>query len=209
MSQIHVFVDNSNVIGCANLTAKAMEPGVPWFAFRIHFQNLFAHVVKGRNVGAGILAGSIPPGNEDLWTFAKNAGFDTSLLQKVEKDDGRFGEQGVDEVLHKLMLETILDNPTTDTLVVVTGDGARAEHGGGFYDQIVRALKLGWSVELWSWKAGRNGKFEALAKLQSKFSIHEFDTSYYNITFVKAGTYYRHLTDGSLEYFELAGRDAV
>lgn len=186
MSNVHLFYDHSNVLGCGQLTAVARgEKGYPHF--RIYFPNLFDAVLAGRQVGTAHLAGSVPPNNEKLWEYAKNAGFDTSLLKRVAKDNGRMGEQGVDELLHKYMLEAIIDADDGDTIVVVTGDGKKAEHGGGFYDQILRALKRKNSplnVELWSWSAGRHSKYEDLALTEADFSVHSLDEIYESITFI-------------------------
>jgi hypothetical protein len=60
-------------------------------------------------------------------------------------------EQGVDEVLHLKMLESIVDTDEPSTMVVATGDAAQAEYSGGFMKMITRALKKGWKVELVAW----------------------------------------------------------
>ncbi len=186
MSSIHLFYDHSNILGCGQLTAVSRgEKGYP--QFRIYFPNLFDAIVSGRRVSTAHLAGSVPPNNEKLWEYAEQAGFDTSLLKRVAKDNGKMGEQGVDELLHKYMLESIVDADDGDKIVVVTGDGKRAEHGGGFYDQILRALNRKNSplqVELWSWNAGRNPKYDELAKSESLFSINPLDLIYESITFI-------------------------
>ena len=186
MSKINLFYDHSNVLGCGQHTAVAKgEKGFPHF--RIYFPNLFEAVVAGREVSRAHLAGSVPPNNEKLWEYAEQAGFDTSLLKRVQKDNGRMGEQGVDELLHKYMLEAIVDADDQDTIVVVTGDGKKAEHGGGFYDQILRALDRKNSplkVELWSWIAGRHTKYEDLAKSHPNFTLYPLDAIYNSITFI-------------------------
>ncbi|KAH8887036.1 hypothetical protein GQ53DRAFT_768864 [Thozetella sp. PMI_491] len=63
----------------------------------------------------------------------------------------KFGEQGVDELLHFKILESVIDTKKPGTIVLATGDGARAEFSGGFKAQIERALEKGWHVELYSW----------------------------------------------------------
>ncbi|KAF2877857.1 hypothetical protein BDV95DRAFT_663145 [Massariosphaeria phaeospora] len=75
-------------------------------------------------------------------------------------------EQGVDEILHLKMCQSIIDTEVPTTIVLATGDGAEAEHSDGFLAHVERALKKGWKVELVSWKyttnAGyRNKKFRA------------------------------------------------
>ena len=60
-------------------------------------------------------------------------------------------EQGVDEILHLKILESIVDADTPSTIVLATGDAAQAEYSEGFMAMVERALKKGWKVELVSW----------------------------------------------------------
>ncbi|KAF9733320.1 hypothetical protein PMIN02_008585 [Paraphaeosphaeria minitans] len=87
-------------------------------------------------------------------------------------------EQGVDEILHLKMCQSVLDIEVPTTMVLATGDGNAAEHSDGFLANVERALKKGWRVELVSWKqqmsAGyRNRKFRA--KWGEQFRIVELD----------------------------------
>lgn len=60
-------------------------------------------------------------------------------------------EQGVDEILHLKILESIVDAESPSTMVIATGDAAQAEYSEGFMAMAQRALKKGWKVELVSW----------------------------------------------------------
>jgi hypothetical protein len=87
-------------------------------------------------------------------------------------------EQGVDEILHLKMCQSIIDTEVPTTMVLATGDGNAAEFSDGFLANVERALKNGWTVELVSWKqqmsAGyRNKKFRA--KWGDKFKVIELD----------------------------------
>jgi len=81
-------------------------------------------------------------------------------------------EQGVDEILHLKILESVVDTelaamrasgaaptpshvaaPARPTIVLATGDAAEAEYSGGFLEMAVRALKRGWWVEVVAWGA--------------------------------------------------------
>lgn len=87
-------------------------------------------------------------------------------------------EQGVDEILHLKMCQSIIDTEVPTTMVVATGDGAEAEHSDGFLAQVERALKKGWKVELVSWKQQTSGGYtnkRFRAKWGDKFRIIELD----------------------------------
>ncbi|KAL4990356.1 hypothetical protein BDW68DRAFT_154581 [Aspergillus falconensis] len=60
----------------------------------------------------------------------------------------RWVEQGVDEILHLKILESLLDADEPATIVLATGDAAEAEYSGGFMKMVERALQRGWRVEL-------------------------------------------------------------
>lgn len=72
----------------------------------------------------------------------------------------RFVEQGVDEILHLKILESVVDVDEPTTIVLATGDAAQAEYSQGFLVMVERALKKGWSVELVSWSKNINGMYK-------------------------------------------------
>ncbi|KAI0475040.1 hypothetical protein GGR56DRAFT_492980 [Xylariaceae sp. FL0804] len=62
-------------------------------------------------------------------------------------------EQGVDENLHLNMSTSILECPGKPaTIVLATGDAAKAEFSKGFKDYAIDAMKWGWNVELLAWR---------------------------------------------------------
>ncbi|KAF1830931.1 hypothetical protein BDW02DRAFT_572540 [Decorospora gaudefroyi] len=87
-------------------------------------------------------------------------------------------EQGVDEILHLKMCQSILDTEEPSTMVLATGDGAVAEMSDGFLAHVERALKKGWKVELVSWGQQINSgyrKKQFRAKWADQFTIIELD----------------------------------
>lgn len=98
----------------------------------------------------------------------------TNLFDATAEDSDDYGpwcppmrhrEQGVDEILHMKMLQSIVDAPRPGTMVLATGDAAEAEFSDGFLSNVERALKQGWNVELIGWynnisSAWRNKAFE-------------------------------------------------
>ncbi len=187
---LHVFVDNSNIFGGAQRVAKHTEAYVPWPAIRLYVRNFITLIEGSQPVCTRVYAGSVPPGSEDLWRYARDMRYNTDLLRKVEKDDGRLAEQGVDELLHLKIANVLLDTDQPEVLVLATGDGSITTYGTGFGLQAERALKRGWKVEVWSWREQLSGTFAKLGKrYPGQLRVHELDPFYYAITFVKGGLY--------------------
>lgn len=90
----------------------------------------------------------------------------------------KHGEQGVDELLHLKMGQSILDAKQPGVMVIATGDAAEAEYSDGFLKNAERALARGWHVELVAWRknissAWRNPQF--LQAWGDRFRIIELD----------------------------------
>ncbi|KAF1916196.1 hypothetical protein BDU57DRAFT_516160 [Ampelomyces quisqualis] len=87
-------------------------------------------------------------------------------------------EQGVDELLHLKMCQSLLDTEVPSTVVLATGDGAEAEMSDGFLAHVERALRKGWKVELVTWRQQTNGGYKRKAfrqKWGEQFTITELD----------------------------------
>jgi hypothetical protein len=87
-------------------------------------------------------------------------------------------EQGVDELLHLKMCQSLLDTESPSTIVLATGDGAEAEMSDGFLAHVERALRKGWKVELITWRQQTNGGYKRKAFRQrwgEQFTIIELD----------------------------------
>ncbi len=190
MSATHIFLDNSNIFGGAQRAAREKE-GVPWQCVRVDYANLFRLLTNGKlNRRTSMLAGSVPPGNEALWGAAQNAGFDTTLLRRVEGDDGRLVEQGVDEAIHLRIGNILLDEDDPGTMVVATGDGRQTEQGCSFTQQVIRAAKRNWNVEVWSWSAQLSPALRnTRLNFPDKIKVIRLDQWYSSIVFLKGGSY--------------------
>lgn len=185
----HVFVDNSNVFGGAQRTADRLEPGIPWPAVRVYYRNLYRLLEGGREVLTRVMAGSVPPGNDDLWEYSRQAGYDADLLYKVTAK-GRVQEQGVDELLHLKMANATLDFAAPEMMIVATGDGAMSHYGTSFLGQIDRALQRGWDIEIWSWEDGCSKRLKEFALAnKTRVALNILDSYYPRITFIQEGEY--------------------
>jgi len=176
-NSLHMFIDSSNIlIGFLNKVKQDHR-----FANsdhflrrpRLDFHALLHLLSRGRHVTRKVLVASAPllqPIEE-----AQTLGFEISILQRVtkpalisrgstsdpEQTTGRKqkkisnAEQGVDELLHLKMMESLLDY-TPSIIVLATGDANVAEYSSGFFKCVERALIRGWKVEVLSFKRSLN-----------------------------------------------------
>ncbi len=185
----HIFLDNANIFGGAQKVAGAKE-GAPWPCVRVDYDHLFRLLRHGKSRdGVSMLAGSVPPGNDALWDSAYNAGFDTTLLHRVKSDNGRLFEQGVDEAIHLRIGNILLDEEVPGTIVLATGDGAQTDQGCSFTDQVVRAAKRNWKIEVWSWESSLAKRLRDTRLKYPSIKIIKLDEWYHSIVFLKGGTY--------------------
>ena len=187
---IHIYIDNSNLFGGAHRCAAEMEPTVPFHAVRIDFRNFVSLIERDRPRSVGVWAGSVPPGSDELWDHARDLGFNVDLLKRVREDDGRLLEQGVDELIHAKISDSLLDYDPPQTLVLVTGDGSDTPHGTSFVRKVEQAISRSWKVELYSWHEQLSGRFvELSSRYEDRVSVFSLDKWYNYIVFVKGGSY--------------------
>ncbi|KAF7713569.1 Uncharacterized protein PECH_002568 [Penicillium ucsense] len=205
---IHVFVDMSNImVGFHDSVKASRKIPVPTRIRRLHmsFANFSLIMERGRTAAKRVLVGSdrLP-----AITEAEKLGYEANILDRVHKlkyttprftksrkTQGatapyasgpetagagmeRWVEQGVDEILHLKILESIVDTDEPSTIVLATGDAAVAEYSGGFMRMVERALRRGWNVELVSFAqtmsySYRNKEFRA--RWSHQFRIIELD----------------------------------
>lgn len=187
---LHIYIDNSNLFGGAQRCAAVMEPTVPFYAVRIDFRNFVSLIERNRPRSVGMWAGSVPPGNDELWGHARDLGFNVDLLKRVPEGDGRLLEQGVDELIHAKISDSLLDYDPPQTLVLVTGDGSDTPHGTSFIRKVQQAIRLSWDVEVYSWHEQLSGRFVELAsRYDNRVSVFSLDKWYNYIVFVKGSSY--------------------
>jgi hypothetical protein len=179
----HVFVDTTNIFFGARDTAARVEPDAPSIAVRLYYPNLF-RLIEGRDqIATRVLAGSIVGPREALTSLARRAGYETMLFDIVARD------QAVEELLHLKIANCLLDHDAGEqVLVLVTGEGNQSTCGTSFPGMIERALKHGWSVQVWSWKLQLSTAYRSLAT-HPKVRVQCLDPYYPNITFVKGGQF--------------------
>ncbi|KAK7990672.1 hypothetical protein PG990_014952 [Apiospora arundinis] len=124
---------------------------------------------------------------------------DWNQLSGDESSDGsptticprtKLGEQGVDENLHLAMQSSIIDTADPENgagpgvMVLATGDAKEAEFSEGFAHFAVKAIRMGWHIEVVSWKRCLSSiwkKSPFTDKYTSQFRIIELDPFYEDI----------------------------
>ncbi|KAI5806379.1 hypothetical protein EDC01DRAFT_626462 [Geopyxis carbonaria] len=193
LSDIHVFIDNSNILIGFYEHIKRLHglsrndnirrPG-------LSFQGLTFILERGRTSAKKVLVGSSPVTPEVL--EARELGYEVSILERVEKQVYKAAnftssgsetgtgqrrvhkvEQAVDEIIHLKILESLLDYKPS-TIVLASGDGNLGEFSLGFLKVIERCLSRGWTVEIVSFKRTLSGVYrekEFRKRWKGKFRV--------------------------------------
>ena len=181
---IHVFVDISNIMVGFHDSVKVSRgipvttrlPRLP-----LSFENFSLILERARPTTKRVLVGS---DRFSVIDEAEKLGYEANILDRVQKGKyvalrqsksrtkhglgsqvagrpetngaagDRWVEQGVDEILHLKILESLVDTEEPTTIVLATGDAAKAEFSEGFMKMVERALQRGWTVELVSFSLG-------------------------------------------------------
>ncbi|KAL6400361.1 hypothetical protein AUP68_16061 [Ilyonectria robusta] len=175
---VHVFIDMSNISisFLKAVRARYSLPDAVRFTPLPSLNLSFLHelLVRGRgtkvlNAGCSIRPNRAEPTYiQDL----RDLGYRVDLRQRrVDSQGGqapdetrgdsgnpRYVEDMVDETLQIRIGESVMkyfDKP--GTLILATGDARPAKFSDGFFIYAERALKMGWNVEVVSWKASLSG----------------------------------------------------
>lgn len=174
---LNIFLDNSNIWLVGRSVCEKKEPGYE-HEFRIHFGKLFDFVRNRRKVSFAYVAGSVPPGNDDLWRRLEAQGAVVEKQQRAVTG----GEVAVDEAIQLQIANRILDLDKPETIVLLTGDGSGYSDGKGFIKQLERAVKHGWEIEVVSWDAGCNRHLKEFAIANGTY--RSLEAVYEGVTFI-------------------------
>ncbi len=186
--EVCIFWDNSNIFVPAQDVARGKDGATVGRDLRIHFDHLYDLARAGRKVVAGVCVGSQPPELQDLWTRLRAVGVELELFERGE-DSGK--EQAVDQALQVHMLRAALDR-TPGVAVLLTGDGAGAHLGKGYFADLKRMHSREWKVEVLSWKNSCHAGLQDWAKANGVFV--PLDDHYESITFIKGLRSARNIT---------------
>ncbi|KAL2210644.1 hypothetical protein CC79DRAFT_1366028 [Sarocladium strictum] len=91
----------------------------------------------------------------------------------------RYVEDLVDETLQTRIAESVMEHfSTPGTLIIATGDAKPAKYSDGFFTYADRALKMGWHVEVVSWRTSLSYSWrnpEWTAQWGDRFRVIELD----------------------------------
>ncbi|KAK0384241.1 hypothetical protein NLU13_8329 [Sarocladium strictum] len=102
----------------------------------------------------------------------------------------RYVEDLVDETLQTRIAESVMEHfATPGTLIIATGDAKPAKYSDGFFTYADRALRMGWHVEVVSWRASMSCSWrdpEWMAQWGDRFRVIELDAFLDDLLYVQA-----------------------
>ncbi|TFB02507.1 hypothetical protein CCMA1212_004940 [Trichoderma ghanense] len=193
---VHVFVDMSNIDigfqstlkGALRLDEHARLSPLP----HLNLQFLTKILVRDRPVVALNVGCSTVPGRSEprYVQQLRDLGYQIDLRERkrvVEvglplagvPDTLRYVEDLVDETLQVRIAESVMEYfRTPGTIVLATGDAKPSPHSDGFFSCVQRALKMGWNVEVVSWRGNLSLRWidkQWMAQWRDKFRVIELD----------------------------------
>ncbi|KAL6891814.1 hypothetical protein GGI43DRAFT_198809 [Trichoderma evansii] len=192
---IHVFVDMSNIdIGYQTTLKESrfihkssrLSP-LP----HLNLQLLTKILIRDRPVTAlNVCCSTLPGRSEPRYVQQlRELGYHIDLRERKRVNDGllstkapetlRYVEDLVDETLQVRIAESVMEhfhNP--GTIVLATGDAKPSVHSDGFFSYMQRALRMGWNVEVISWKGSLSLRWtdrQWTSQWNGKFRVIELD----------------------------------
>lgn len=177
-NRVHIVWDNSNIFVSGRSVCDKLE--YKSRPFRINFENLIDLASDGRPVEQVFCVGSVPPPTDSVWGhIEKKTGKKPELY---ERGAASGKEQAVDQALQTRMLRLGYDFIPPETLILLTGDGSGIADNIGFFADAKRMHRIGWKVEILSWRDHCNREMMEWAKDNGVFV--ELDRFYGQINFL-------------------------
>ncbi|KAH8128092.1 hypothetical protein ACSS6W_005368 [Trichoderma asperelloides] len=192
---IHVFVDMSNIdIGYQTTLKESrsihkssrLSP-LP----HLNLQLLTKILIRDRPVAAlNVCCSTLPGRSEPRYVQQlRELGYHIDLRERKRVNDGlfsaktpetlRYVEDLVDETLQVRIAESVMEHfLKPGTIVLATGDAKPSVHSDGFFSYMQRALRMGWNVEVVSWRGSLSLKWtdrQWTSQWNGKFRVIELD----------------------------------
>lgn len=192
---VHVFIDMSNInIGFQTTLKERRFPGratrmspLP----NLNLQFLTDILVRDRQVAAlNVCCSTIPGRSEPEYVQRlRELGYHIDLRERKRVDGGhpshktsdhlRYVEDLVDETLQVRIAESVMEYfHEPGTIVLATGDAKPSVHSDGFFSYMHRALRMGWHVEVVSWRDSLSLRWtdkQWTSQWHDKFRVIELD----------------------------------
>lgn len=177
---VSLFWDLSNITWSARPIAIDREGPALGQSIRLNFRNILDLACAHRPIRSGVVATSHNggTGQEAVWRSLQDMGLE---IEVFDRGAASGKEQAVDQALQVHMLRAALDHEP-GVAVLMTGDGAGATAGRGFFADLKRMHARGWQVEVMAWESSCNRYLKEWAQENGTFIALE--TFYDSVTFV-------------------------
>lgn len=177
--KVHIFVDHSNI----SMGGQSVPNGTAFtrdLKTRVSAKRIHNFVLYERTACQQVCFGSVAPGRPTQHaTFAywRAQGYKTHVAER--SSSGK--EQFVDHGLIAEMLHSVINHQGEGrTLILVSGDGNDNgdANGPSFHTVVRQAIRSGWKVEVWSWRANCSRRYRQLASEMADnphFSLNYLD----------------------------------
>lgn len=175
----HIFIDSSNIYLGFLDALQRLHPQQCSRKPTMDLHALDTILERGRSSQVKSLVGSSPL--LQSWDSIKTRDYEISILERVQSLQNPHSrkEQGVDELLHLKMMESILDSPPS-TMVLASGDANIAQFSSGFFSVVLRALSRGWKVEVFAFRRSINKIWlDSAFRQEFKDSFHLYVLDHY------------------------------
>lgn len=177
--RVHIIWDNSNIFISGRALCDKLE--YKSSIFRINFESLVDLAANNRPIEQVFCVGSVPPPTDAVWGHIEKKTGKKPELYERGASSGK--EQAIDQALQTRMLRLGYDFDPPETIVLMSGDGSGFEQGIGFFADIKRLHKVGWNVEVLSWKDNCKKEMKIWAEENGLFI--PLDDFYGSVTFLE------------------------
>ena len=180
-NRVHIVWDNSNIFLSGKRACEKIEGQSD--GFNIHCEKLQELVAAGRPIHQVYFVGDDPLPPERF--FDKIA-----TLTEREPEMYRRGAQAArKQAIHKAIYTRLLSLwyalIAPETLVILSGDGSKANQRISFLTYAKRVHRFGWNVEILSWRDRLDQTLKEWADAHAL--VIELDAFYEQITYIEGG----------------------
>jgi len=194
---VNFYVDNSNIFHAGQTVAA--KRGEPRIDFRVYFKSFLRLALKGRVPRELVWGGSVPPENDEVWSYLRDLGVQPDLIPRPSTGEHETVDHLIQLKMHRHVRKY---RGAPGTIVLATGDGSGYYKQDGFLYDVEGFIDDGWRIEILSWEHSCHGELRKFAEKWGTFV--RLDDYYEQITFVRNGRIVKPLTCYGQAVVELA-----